>query len=114
MKDDLVTLYNAYFVGEEYPSALFTAGIIALIPKKGNNFDLNNKRPVSMLNSDYKIFTKILCNRLKPLMEELLGVGQSASIENGSCIDNLTLLRNIIVKANKSKKIQGHHTVCRS
>uniref|UniRef100_A0A1W7R675 Putative tx1-3 aae n=1 Tax=Aedes albopictus TaxID=7160 RepID=A0A1W7R675_AEDAL len=107
LKNDLVSLYNSYLIGGDYPPGLFTSGIIALIPKKGDNLELANRRPISMLNSDYKIFTKILFNRLKPMMEKLLGPGQSASIENSSCVNNLSLLRNIIIKANKSRKFKG-------
>lgn len=107
LKNDIQLLFNSYLVDGEHPPGLFTPGIITLIPKKGNSFDLDNKRPISMLNSDYKLFTKVLCNRLKPIMPRILGPGQSACVEKSSCVDNLTLLRNIIVKANKCKKFKG-------
>lgn len=107
MKDDHLNLFNGYLVNEEYPPALFTAGVITLIPKVGDEYDLQNKRPISMLNTDYKLFTKILWNRIQPMMKNVLGAEQAACVEDNSCITNLRLLRNILVKANKSKKFKG-------
>lgn len=107
VKNDLLNLFNTYFINEEYPPGLFTSGIITLIPKKGDKYDLQNKRPISMLNTDYKIFTKILWNRIQPVLEKLIGPGQAACLKDSSCIQNLKLLRNVLIKANKSKKFKG-------
>lgn len=107
IRDDMLTLFNSYLRDGEYPPALFSAGIITLIPKKGDIHDLNNRRPISMLNTDYKIFTKILWNRLQPLMTKLLGPGQSACITESSCVNNLRILRNILLKAKQSKHFKS-------
>ncbi len=41
-------------------------GMIKLIYKKrGNVNDLNNYRPLTMLNTDFKVLAKVLANRLK-------------------------------------------------
>jgi hypothetical protein len=41
-------------------------GVITLIPKEGkDNQELNNWRPITLLNVDYKIASKIIANRLK-------------------------------------------------
>ena len=40
-------------------------GIIKLIYKKGDIDDLANYRPITLINSDIKILTKVLANRLK-------------------------------------------------
>lgn len=41
VKHDMLKLFNQYLTQGEYPPALFSAGIIALIPKKGDSHDLN-------------------------------------------------------------------------
>lgn len=107
LKIDLLNLFNSYLIHGAYPPASFSAGIITLIPKKGDNYDLSNKRPISMLNTDCKLFTKILWNRIQPLLDKLIGPGQAACVTDRSCVDNLRTFRNILIKANASKKFKG-------
>ena len=45
--------------------------IITLLYKKGNREDISNWRPISLLNTDYKIITKILAERLKLFLPKL-------------------------------------------
>ena len=41
-------------------------GLISLLPKKNNDLgNLNNWRPLTLLNTDYKIVTKTISNRIK-------------------------------------------------
>lgn len=107
LKIELLNLFNSYLIHGAYPPANFSAGIITLIPKKGDCYDLSNKRPISMLNTDSKLFTKILWNRMQPLLDKLIGPGQAACVTDRSCVDNLRTFRNILVKANASKKFKG-------
>ena len=39
--------------------------ILTLLYKKGEREDISNWRPISLLNTDYKIITKVLAERLK-------------------------------------------------
>lgn len=45
---------------------------ITLIPEKINPFIVNDYRPISLCNTIYKIITKILVNRLQPLLYSLV------------------------------------------
>ena len=52
-------------------------GIINLIPKKGRDSRLlNNLRPITLLNSDYKIIEKAIAGRMIPAMEEIISKDQ--------------------------------------
>jgi hypothetical protein len=42
--------------------------------------DLNNWRPISLLNTDYKIISKTICNRLKMIAHEIIGPEQTCGI----------------------------------
>jgi hypothetical protein len=72
-------------------------GIINLLPKKNGDLHfLANRRPISLLNVDYKILSKSLVNRLKLVATKIIGSSQSAAIPNRSIFDALHLLRNIL------------------
>lgn len=107
LKNDMLELFNRYLDGSLKPPKEFTAGIITLIPKVNQADNLNEFRPISMLNTDYKIFTKILANRLHAVVGDLLGAGQVACTVNQSCSTNLIDVRTIIAKAAESKRFKG-------
>ena len=46
--------------------------LISLIPKCQNPETLNNYRPISLCNSVYKIVSKILVARIRPLLSNLI------------------------------------------
>lgn len=106
LKHDLIKLFNCFLNGTQ-PEPSFTAGIITLIPKKENSTSIHDKRPISMLNCDYKLYTKILYNRVQPLIESLVGSGQTACLSNQSCTTNLKQIRNIVIKSSSSKSFKG-------
>ena len=69
-------------------------GSIILIHKKHDTRLLKNYRPISLLNTDLKIYTKLLANRLKLLLPKILHQHQYARPE-GQIHQVLTLLRDI-------------------
>lgn len=85
--------------GEEIPRS-WRQAVITLIPKEGADFlDVKNYRLISLLNIDYKIYAKILANRLKKLLvdfikEDQVGVflpGRQLkdNISSNKCIRNI-------------------------
>ena len=42
----------------------FLEGDISMLYKKGDREDPRNYRPITLLNSDYKIYTRVLVHRL--------------------------------------------------
>ncbi|CAG8553216.1 2665_t:CDS:2 [Ambispora leptoticha] len=80
--------------------------LISLIPKKAENLeDINNWRPISLVNSDAKIFMKILANRLNLICEKIVPHQQHGFIKNRSitdaALDIITTMRN---QADSSKQ----------
>lgn len=46
-------------------------------------------------------------NRLQLVMEKLLGPGQVACDPEKSCITNLKLLRNVIIRSQQTRRLKG-------
>ncbi|PIK36316.1 hypothetical protein BSL78_26844 [Apostichopus japonicus] len=70
-------------------------GMITLLPKSGDPLDPHNKRPITLLNVDYKLLAKALCNRLALAMPHLVGDLQTCAVK-GHCIQqNLWLMRDL-------------------
>mgnify|MGYP006168054549 CR=1 FL=1 len=51
-------------------------GLITLLYKKGSPREIRNYRPITLLNSDYKIFTKILAYRMNPKLDSIISAAQ--------------------------------------
>lgn len=80
-------------------------GVITIIyKKKGSNLDLENYRPISLLNVDYKILTKILANRMKRVIGEIVQTTQSYSIPGRDIADTIGTVRDVIEYMKRDKK----------
>jgi hypothetical protein len=76
------------------------SGIISQLYKGQNDkSDLSNWRPLTMLNVDYKILSKILVNRLKIIMPHIVHKDQTCSILGRDIRDGICFLYNAIYYA---------------
>ena len=78
-------------------------GVISLIFKKGDRTKLKNWRPITLLNTDYKILTKALTNRLQQTLPSLIHTDQTACIPERTINDNLRLIQDAINYANETQ-----------
>ena len=53
-------------------------------------------RPISLLNIDYKIISKIITIRLGNILPKIIGIDQTCSVKGRSIFDNLHLIRNVM------------------
>ena len=60
----LVSISNLILAGSEVPSSFLESMIIPL-RKKGDSDDAMNYRPISLLQTSYKVFAKVLATRLQ-------------------------------------------------
>mgnify|MGYP003623272302 FL=1 len=95
-KEVLVKVLNSVLNAKQEKSG-FSDGIIILIPKGKKVDSIDKFRPITLLNADYKIFMKILANRLKPVMANLIGLGQNCGVVGRNIMDNLCTVRNTIM-----------------
>eukprot|EP00253_Pinus_taeda_P017214 PITA_17214 len=69
---------------------------LALIPKENRPSNFSRFRPISLCNSSYKIFTKIIASRLKPLLPMLISDNQGGFMENRQILDSILLVQEAI------------------
>lgn len=79
---------------------------ICLVPKSSNAATIGQCRPISLFNTIYKIITKILVNRVKPFLQDLIGPTQASFLANRRVADNAILVQEPLhyFKSSKSKK----------
>ncbi len=86
-------------------SQLMRVGMVKLIFKKrGDSADLKNYRPISMLNTDFKILAKMLANRLKKVLPGLITTNQAYSIIGREITDTVSNIRDKISYMIENKK----------
>ncbi len=67
-----------------------------MLPKKDKSCHLlKNWRPISLLNTDYKIIAKLLANRLKTVLPRLINNDQTGYLKNRYIGENIRLLQDI-------------------
>ena len=77
--NDLQQLYTEISEVGRMPDSMRQA-VITCIYKKGDIEDITNWRPISFLNYDYKIFTRILATKMQPSLNHIIGTEQTAAI----------------------------------
>ena len=65
----------------------FLYGIIIPIHKQGSKYEAANYRPITLLNTDYRIMQQILLAKLRPPLQQLVPSTQSAFLP-GRCISD--------------------------
>ena len=80
---------------KELPKTQYLA-LIKLLFKKGNRDDLKNWRPISLLNTDLKIISKTLAERLKKVLPSIINTDQTGCIQGRFIGENISLIRDVI------------------
>ena len=106
LKYILPEVYNNIFLQGQMTESQRNA-IIKLIYKKNDPNELKNWRPISLLNLDYKILSKILSNRLKPIMHKIIEDDQTCGIPGRSITNALDTLNHIWEITNDPKGHRG-------
>ena len=106
IKDILTASFNKAYERGELSSSQKQA-VITLINKKGKDrLLIENWRPISLLNVDYKIASKAISKRLHNIIPKLVDISQTGFVKNRLIGDTVRVL-NDIIELCQSRKENG-------
>lgn len=101
--DPFLEMLNDSFLRGSLPKSL-TEATISLILKRGKPADeCSSYRPISLLNVDFKILSKILARRLEKILPNIINVDQSGFVVGRNSCINMRRLLNIIQLSHQQK-----------
>ena len=93
----LTNVFNHWLAQGAIPGRI-TNGVITLLKKGGRHVrgDLDDYRPITLLNTELKILARVLANCLQLVISDLIGPEQNYAVKGRSIRDNLHLVRQIL------------------
>lgn len=80
-------------------------GIISLIPKKNKDKTiLENLRPISLLNVDYKILTKTIAKRIEKVLPNIINIDQTGYVKGRYIGENIRLIQDVLHFTDQTKQ----------
>ena len=92
----LLMVYQSMEEGQMVPESMATGVITILFKNRGSRLELGNYRPISLLNSDYKILTRVLAYRIKKVMGGIISPTQAYSVEGRDIADIIGTVRDVV------------------
>uniref|UniRef100_A0A803Q6P7 Reverse transcriptase domain-containing protein n=1 Tax=Cannabis sativa TaxID=3483 RepID=A0A803Q6P7_CANSA len=86
--DDVRLLVRSFFASGWFPPSLNETNIV-LIPKKKNAELMTDLRPISLCTILYKVISKVLANRLKLVLRDVISESQSTFLPGWLISDNI-------------------------
>lgn len=80
---------------------------VRLIPKKTGAKKVEEYRPIAISNTYFKIISKILSIRMKPVLATIISENQSAFIPGCAISDNILITHEVLqfLETSKQKKV---------
>jgi hypothetical protein len=107
LRTDVCAAIRTFLEGGEMPESV-NCTVLVLIPKVKQPQDLTQYRPIALCNVLYKIASKVISLRLRPVLEEIVSEEQSAFVPGRLITDNvLTAYESIHYLKRKKKGKSG-------
>ncbi|KAL5559785.1 hypothetical protein UlMin_035996 [Ulmus minor] len=104
-EDVVATVQDFFITGTLYP--YINSSNIVLVPKSQSPSMVNHFRPIAVCNVIYKVISKLLADRVKPLLNQLICPTQKTFVPGRSIHDNSVLIQEIIHAMKRKRGSQG-------
>lgn len=99
---EVVAAIKNFFASNFLP-AMTNATILSLVPKFPGASKVTDYRPISCLNTIYKVISRLLVKKLKPMLSTLILPSQTAFVKGRLLIENTTLAGELVNVYHKNK-----------
>lgn len=79
-------------------------GIITLLPKQKDASRIQHYRPICLLNVSFKIFTKVMANRIALVAQKVIKPSQTTFLSGRNIMEGVVILHETLHELHKKKK----------
>ena len=105
IKNDLLDMFRDFQKGE-LPLFHLNFGTIILLPKKENATQIQQYRPICLLNVSFKIFTKVGTNQISEVAQTIIRPTQTTFMPGRHILEGVVILHETIHELHR-KKLDG-------
>ncbi|XP_074314480.1 uncharacterized protein LOC141649696 [Silene latifolia] len=93
--EDLIAVVKEFFQSGQLLTQV-NSTVLTLVPKKARPILVADFRPIACCNVVYKIISKVICNRLVPILRSIVSVTQSAFIKGRDIVYNILICHDLV------------------
>jgi hypothetical protein len=91
------------FYENKLPFFSLNFGIITLLPKQKDASHIKQYRPICLLNVSFKIFTKVMINRMTGIASKLISPSQTTFMSGRNIMKGVVMLQGTIYEIHRKK-----------